>query len=893
MRTRAPRRGDVIIAVLIFLFFQGLYLCTLAPGIMFEDSGEFALSALSLGVSHPPGYPLFNLLGRLFQFLPVGDPGFKANGMSAFFGALGIAVLFAAAREFGFSRFASAVGAAACGLSRTLWSQASIVEVYSLNVFLNASLLWGVARLRNGDKRMPFVLAALLGFTATNHYTTFVAFAPLVVAALLFREGFKPRRLALLFAVGVFAALLPFLIYTLLPLRAAAAPIINWRDPETFTAFFNHIKRAQFHDFESQLRWFHIPTLMKFYSSFFVNLPSEFFAVFIFFGLLGAARMIADRARLAAGLAWLWAVQSLGIMLLIRFHADVVFISLTRVFFFGAYLVTGLFAAAGIDTLFEQIGDKDSRRRAIRIAVGVAIAACLVFQLFRDYRENDISADVRYDKFRSDLFRYIPRDAVFYLQGSHFTSPSIYEQAVRNLRPDVTMIEGTGNLLRQNIEKPLGRFEWINLDTVMYRLSTYYRSRNPQVFSYQRSFEGAERGFEQRGPLFVLTGRAGCDPRGWNPDSYGFDPKSIADREFETRVLMPILYARSAECWFARGNNDSGMYFVKRAVDALPESAYVRLFAGQLLEKFGLRSEAIDYYNKALEMCSTFTDAYLQLGGLMAEKNEFRAAEVYYQKALEINPEQVEARLALANIAQLENNYEKAIGIYDGLLVEHPSSVVVMNALANVYLNLRRVNEARRLYEQALAVEPDSQLTVINYSDFLIELGRWKEAKDILGEFLLSHPDSSYAWYNLGLACYREGDYDSAVSDFQKATEISPGGLKAWTNLVILLLERNRISDARAEVARMRETAGEPLGPDTVQLYLKTEKRAVELDPADRAAWTNLTLQLLQIGQLDKARAVVGDMRKAAKGTPGLAELAEKLSGEIEMTSAAMQIHKK
>jgi len=58
---------------LVFLATFGLYLNWLTPGIGLEDSGEFATAATTLSLTHPPGYPLYLLLGRLFILVPAGS----------------------------------------------------------------------------------------------------------------------------------------------------------------------------------------------------------------------------------------------------------------------------------------------------------------------------------------------------------------------------------------------------------------------------------------------------------------------------------------------------------------------------------------------------------------------------------------------------------------------------------------------------------------------------------------------------------------------------------------------------------------------------------------------------------------------------------------------------
>ena len=141
-----------------------LYVSTLAPSVVtiFDDSLEFQLVTYQLGIAHPTGYPLYTLLGKLFTFIPAGgDVAYRVNLLSAFFGAATVALLYLLIVRLSsgsmeknqsstlpfFPSSLSAhlggiIGALLFAISPVFWQQATIAEVYTLNAFFVATLLF-------------------------------------------------------------------------------------------------------------------------------------------------------------------------------------------------------------------------------------------------------------------------------------------------------------------------------------------------------------------------------------------------------------------------------------------------------------------------------------------------------------------------------------------------------------------------------------------------------------------------------------------------------------------------------------------------------------------------------------------------------------------------------
>ena len=156
-----PRQS--VMALLIFLGAAVLYLFTLAPSITQQhfgvDSGELTATAYTLGVAHPPGYPTYLILAKIFSMaIPWGEVAQRINTLSALSGAGSVVLVYwichliieKAFRISGSASYktstAAFIGAAAFAVSPLLWSQSIIGEVYSLNALFTGVILLLILR---------------------------------------------------------------------------------------------------------------------------------------------------------------------------------------------------------------------------------------------------------------------------------------------------------------------------------------------------------------------------------------------------------------------------------------------------------------------------------------------------------------------------------------------------------------------------------------------------------------------------------------------------------------------------------------------------------------------------------------------------------------------------
>ena len=80
---------------LVFLASFAFYLAGASPSIGARDCADMASAALTLGVAHPPGYPLYSVLGHAWLSLfPFGNPAYRLAVLSCLAAAGAVALLF-------------------------------------------------------------------------------------------------------------------------------------------------------------------------------------------------------------------------------------------------------------------------------------------------------------------------------------------------------------------------------------------------------------------------------------------------------------------------------------------------------------------------------------------------------------------------------------------------------------------------------------------------------------------------------------------------------------------------------------------------------------------------------------------------------------------------------
>ncbi len=202
-RPLAVSAGDhaAAAAASAFVVLSAVYLATLAPGLTFWDAGELQAAIHSLGIPHPPGTPLFILLGRAWSNLLAGSAAASPNVMSALNSAgAGAALAWVITRATGVP-LAGLAAALCAGLTSTVWLDATETEIYAPALLLAALMLLAALQAgRTAERRWLVLCAYAMGLAVPLHLSALVAAPAAILLAAQTAQGTPRGRDALILA---------------------------------------------------------------------------------------------------------------------------------------------------------------------------------------------------------------------------------------------------------------------------------------------------------------------------------------------------------------------------------------------------------------------------------------------------------------------------------------------------------------------------------------------------------------------------------------------------------------------------------------------------------------------------------------------------------------------
>jgi len=437
-----PSRPDCWIAVALALASLSVYLLTLTPSLsyMSPDGNELATIPSILGLAHPPGYPLYTWLGKVFTLLPLGDVAFRMNWMSATLAACAVAGLYLVAvwllpPDGRGRRAAAALSALLLAFGPTFWSQAVITEVYAPNLAAVALSLLLLLRWAHSRRDRDFFFFALAFGLSLGMHLSDLGFAPAFALFVVLTDWRALKRptwwLAGLAGFGIGAVQY---VWVLVRLHTFDPALLLGQIPSGLAGLYAYTL-GSFSGLKFAFPLSAIPERVDIYL---YLLGQELGWPALAVGVVGLASLLVRRPRAFHLLVGMYLVHLWFFLQYRAFDLEV--------FYLPAHFLWAVFVAFGVCQILTAVwavlvrsGNASGAGRLAHACLSGLLVISAAVPLLRNWAEADRSQDVAINDFYVNVWEMLPPQAALLTPGGVFGYDAFYWRLVYDARPDVLL----------------------------------------------------------------------------------------------------------------------------------------------------------------------------------------------------------------------------------------------------------------------------------------------------------------------------------------------------------------------------------------------------------------------------------------------------------------------
>jgi hypothetical protein len=401
-----------------------LYLGTLIPEVGWGDSAELSLVSYQVGITHPPGYPLHAILGKLVSIF-FADPAVGVNLLSAICTSLAAGVLSLIIFELTAMPLIAASVAIVFSVLPNVWEMAVVAEVYNVNIFFLGCSIYLFIRAERFQFTKLFIQSAIFFGLSLGTYQANLLLLPAFLLAIILsvpREKVLNSLAVYCSTIGIICII--FLLFSVLRSRALLA--INY-PLNSFQEVLNYATGAGLRPPYPKNIAFYVERTMEHARIFSTN----FLFLSLPVGLLGLLGLLKQK-------------RTVGLFLGIAFGINFLFFTYYSVSDYftmptPAYFIFSIFIGYGLAVLPQNrlLGNPNNVELAAIILCALIIGVQLVNQLPpRLERANTYPVT----ELLVPALNAFPKNAIVISRWERY-APLLYFQHVGNLREDVTLVE--------------------------------------------------------------------------------------------------------------------------------------------------------------------------------------------------------------------------------------------------------------------------------------------------------------------------------------------------------------------------------------------------------------------------------------------------------------------
>ena len=194
---------------------------------------------------------------------------------------------------------------------------------------------------------------------------------------------------------------------------------------------------------------------------------------------------------------------------------------------------------------------------------------------------------------------------------------------------------------------------------------------------------------------------------------------------------------------------------------------------GEINIAYARYKEAIDLFNKSLEIEYNQYEAHHLMGYAFKKLNQFDIAVNCFQNSININPDYLQSYIEAALVYQLKND-TLAETFYKNALKIDSSNIIVLYNLGLYYQNNHSYNDALDTYNGLLENDAFNANTHYNIGFIHMELDLFDIAVNNFADAIYSNSLFYEAYYARGVCFETLGNIAQAEVDYSRAIEINP-----------------------------------------------------------------------------------------------------------------------
>jgi len=245
-------------------------------------------------------------------------------------------------------------------------------------------------------------------------------------------------------------------------------------------------------------------------------------------------------------------------------------------------------------------------------------------------------------------------------------------------------------------------------------------------------------------------------------------------------------------------NDVAGALAIYRTLlESVPDDSDLLHLIGLAEFQSGRVNEAHGFLRRALELAPDREAFWNHYGLVLAQSGQAKEAEAAFRKAIELNDQFAPPLSNLADLLVSAGKRTDAIELYRQALKRNPESVEALCNLGNALHGENDLAEAEQCFRRVIELAPNLADGPFNLGNVLLDLdGYQASAIEAYQKAVELQPGHVAAWTNLGMACRRAKRFDEARQAYDRAITLEPDNAAHYRGLGNVFIDDGREADA-------------------------------------------------------------------------------------------------